>query len=202
MPLRAWLRIFLTALALAATVSATADEPAGPTASATVVHFHAALIKVMKTPGFEARVSLLAPVVETDFDLSTIGRIAIGRPWRSLDNAEQQAITRLLHELVTTTYAARFGDYDGHAFNTLTNSPIADNREQVRTELITRSETVALDYMLIANDNSWKIYDVLANGVSDLALKRSNYASLIADGGIERVLEDIREGIARNRQPD
>ncbi|MDA0978970.1 MAG: ABC transporter substrate-binding protein, partial [Proteobacteria bacterium] len=158
--------------------------------------------QVMKTPGFEARVSLLAPVVETDFDLSTIGRIAIGRPWRSLGDAEQQAMTSLLHELVTTTYASRFGDYDGHAFNTLTSSAIAGNREQVKTELVTRSETVALDYMLIATDHGWKIYDVVANGVSDLALKRSNYASLIADGGVERVLEDIREGIARNRQSD
>jgi len=36
---------------------------------------------------------------------------------------------------------------------------------------------------------------VIANGVSDLSLKRSVYTQAYAEGGLDAVLEEIRKGI-------
>ncbi|MEK9824157.1 MAG: ABC transporter substrate-binding protein, partial [Gammaproteobacteria bacterium] len=69
---------------------------------------------------------------------------------------------------------------------------------RVRTTLQTKTESVDLDYQLQLKNGEWRIYDVIANGVSDLSLKRSNYASLFATGGLETVQREIRDNIRRN----
>jgi phospholipid transport system substrate-binding protein len=55
---------------------------------------------------------------------------------------------------------------------------------------------VKLDYRLRAADGDWKIVDVYLNGtVSELALRRSEYSSLIKREGLEALLAALDEHI-------
>jgi phospholipid transport system substrate-binding protein len=57
-------------------------------------------------------------------------------------------------------------------------------------------ENVKLDYRLRAADGGWKIVDVYLNGtVSELALRRSEYSSLIKRKGLEALLAALDERI-------
>lgn len=160
--------------------------------------FHTALITAMQTETYEARVALLSPAINQYFELSTVARISLGRNWQRLSPEQQAAHQALLTELVTTTYASRFDRYDGQMFAVKASEPIGRQRMRIRSTLQTRTESVDLDYQLQLKNGEWRIYDVIANGVSDLSLKRSNYASLFAAGGLETVQREIRDNIRRN----
>jgi len=169
------------------------------TAEDVIEVFHEALLSAMMADSFNERLNIVSPVITNSFSIQTISRISLGRNWRSLSADQQQSYRALMNELVSTTYAARFNNYDDHRFSINVTEPIAKNRTRVRSELRTKTETVNLDYQLQATEDGWRIYDIVANGVSDLSLKRSSYAALFADGGLAAVESDIKASITGNR---
>jgi phospholipid transport system substrate-binding protein len=49
-----------------------------------------------------------------------------------------------------------------------------------------------LEYLLEREaDGTWRIINIVADGVSDLALKRAEYQRLFASGGIEGLLAEL-----------
>ncbi len=161
--------------------------------------FHAGLIDMMKSSNYEQRLELLRPVVKQTFDTSTVARIALGRQWRKLPDIVQQQLTELMAEVIISSYASRFPIYTRQHFEIRSEQAVSDNRAIVRTNLLTGDDTVDLDYQLIESEDQWKIFDVVANGVSDLSLKRATYAETFKASGIEGVIEEIQQTIQANR---
>ena len=162
--------------------------------------FHEMLISAMKTKTDEERKFIVNDAIINHFQTHTIARIYLGRNWRSLKRDEQESYMNLMEELISTTYASRFNKFDGQEFEVVSSSPISKTRTRVNSILTTKSEIVNLDYQLQLSDESWLIYDIVANGVSDLSLKRSNYAALFAKGGLVAVTDDILTSIKKNRE--
>lgn len=191
----------LTTLSLPATaVPPESGTQSGAEPAATVEAFHKVLLAALKQPAKQDRESTITPAVRQYFNLTTISRISLGRYWRSLETSDQAELEARLGELVSTTYAARFDRWNDQVFETLESVPLPKNRVRVKTRLFTPDETVNLDYQLQLKDNRWQIYDIVANGVSDLALKRAHFGSLFADGGLASVLQDINNSIEDNRR--
>ena len=163
-----------------------------------VTAFHQALTTAMKSGSYQNRLSVVEPAVTSHFQIHTIARISLGRHWRSLNAEDQAGFLLLLKDLVTSTYASRFKEDSGQVFSIRATEPIATNRKRVKSILETSTEIVTLDYQLQQEDGTWRIYDIVANGVSDLSLKRSNYSAMFKKGGLESVRQDILSSIAAN----
>lgn len=163
-----------------------------------VTAFHAALTTAMKSNSYEQRLSIVEPAVSDHFQIHTIARISLGRHWRSLSTEDQAGFQALLDDLVSSTYASRFKEDNGQVFSITATEPIATNRVRVKSILETSTETVTLDYQLQQENGAWRIYDIVANGVSDLSLKRSNYSAMFKKGGLEPVRQEILSNIAAN----
>lgn len=188
-----WLILAGAGLAFPAPSLADAD------AEALVNTFHASLTRAMQSASFESRLEIMNSAVDRGFDLPTISRISLGRNWRALTPDQQAEYSSLMGEFIKTTYASRFDNWSGQVFETVSSEPIGKNRLRVKTILTTTDEVVNLDYQLINRAGSWHIYDVVANGVSDLSLKRANYAAIYKADGLAAVEADIRSEIAENR---
>ena len=165
-----------------------------------VASFHQALIAAMQSKADEKRRSIVDDAIKNHFQIHTIARISLGRNWRTLKRHEQEKYMTLMEELISTTYASRFNKFDNQTFTVVSSTPIATNRTRVNSVLTTKSEIVNLDYQLQFSDERWRVYDIVANGVSDLSLKRSNYAALFTEGGLEAVRADIRVSISKSRE--
>ena len=165
-----------------------------------VESFHKALISAMQAATDETRRAIVDEAINSYFQVHTIARISLGRNWRTLQSDKQSDYMTLMEELISTTYASRFDKFDNQTFIVMSSSPSASNRARVKSILNTKSEVVNLDYQLQFSEESWRIYDIVANGVSDLSLKRSNYAALYADGGLDAVTADIRTSIKKNQE--
>ena len=183
----------ISILLMISTISTASPEQA-------VDSFHLALVNAMQADSAVTRKTIIDKAIDKYFNVQTIARISLGRNWRTLDSEKQSAYIALMTELISSSYTSRFNDYDGQTFVIVESSSIASNRTRVKSVLNTNSEVVNLDYQLLTRDDTWRIYDIVANGVSDLSLKRSNYAALFASGGLEAVIADIRESINKNQE--
>ena len=198
--MRPLLLVFWLGLALVSTASAgsTAGETAGAgsvdaeAVNARVDGFHALLIEVMQTARYPDRVDALYPAVPGFFDIGTVSRITLGRTWRQLDDARKREFRGLLETLIAATYADRFDSYGGQRFERL-DSIAARRGWVVKTQLVkANGERVNLDYYF----NASSVFNVVADGVSDLSLRRADYNSIIKQQGYDALIRDIKESIA------
>lgn len=70
-------------------------------------------------------------------------------------------------------------------------------RVRVRTRLVRPGdEAVQLDYVLQEEAGRWRIVNVVANGVSDLSLKRADYGSIMKKQGFDLLVEKLEAQVA------
>jgi len=168
----------------------------------TVAGLEAALIACMKAGSdvsFNERFRLLEPVVLRVLDVSGMARFMFGARWRDFDEASRMRFVDAFAELSVATYAARFVDYSGQSFEGVEHE-IDGARATVRRRL-TRPEAgpIPFEYLLRQTDDGWRVVNVMADGISELALRRSRYTRLYEQGGMDAVVEDVREQVDEMR---
>ena len=190
-------RLLFGCLALLAVPAAIAETRAPRTV---VEEFHAALIATMNEAaelGFAGRYDRLLPVLDASFDFPAIAKVVIGRHWQDLDAAQRAEFIRTFTELSVATYATNFAAFAGERFVTVGDEK-ADGRVVVRTELVQADgDEVGLNYLLHQRDGEWRIVNVIAQGVSDLALKRVEYTAVIKAEGIESLIRRLAEKVVQ-----
>jgi phospholipid transport system substrate-binding protein len=195
---RALLAACFTALGLAASARAE-TAPASPPVQV-VEKLHGALLEVMKDAddlGYQGRYGRLAPVLKETYDTAFMAEKSVGRHWKQASAEDQAKLVETFSRFMIANYAGRFDGYSGERFEVVGEEPSAQETVLVRTRLVQpEGEVVQLNYRLRSANGSWKIIDVYLNGtVSELALRRSEYASLIKREGWNAVIAALDQRI-------
>jgi phospholipid transport system substrate-binding protein len=196
----------LAALLVLCTAGASAGRAAEATPTEIVERLNGALIEVMQGAGalgFQGRYDRLAPVLSAAYDFPVMARISAGRHWRGLDAATRERYVAAFGKVSIATYAARFDGYGGERFEVLGEEPGRRKTIVVRNRLVKNDgETVAIDYLLKVSPGdstgNWRVIDVYLDGkYSELALKRSEYGSVIKNDGIQALIRRLDEKAAQ-----
>jgi phospholipid transport system substrate-binding protein len=188
----------LVPLAAALAASSVAEES---TARATIERLDAVYLDVMKNAvklGYTGRFAKLEPVLGRSFDFSAMARLSVGGRWKALEPEQQQKFVATFARLSVATYAGRFTGYAGESFEILGEEPSAQATVLVRTRVVVPGdEPVQLDYRLRQGPDGWRIIDVFLNGtVSELALRRSEYAAVLDRDGFDALIAALEEKIS------
>ena len=137
-----------------------------------------------------------------NFAVPAIGQFVLGRYWRTASPEERTEYLRLFEDLIVVTYVDRFSRYSGERLRV--NNAVADEESgdvMVYSE-ITRpaGAPVQVGWRVRRVPPSFKIVDVVVEGVSMGQTQRSDFASVIRNNGgtISALLEEMRR---RVRQP-
>jgi phospholipid transport system substrate-binding protein len=203
-------QIVVTTIALVAVVSAldamtqpypdteraslAADAAATDAARMVVTSLHHALIvSAARDADKNVRYLEILPVVAATHDLAYIAELTIRRQWRTLDDASKQEFVAAFERLSVMTYVTRFGSVGPDTFRIDSSEFVDNGRVEVKAAIVRQSDPdVSLDYVLQAKDGEWRIVNILAGGVSDLALKRAQYQRVFRDGGsMDALIDEI-----------
>jgi phospholipid transport system substrate-binding protein len=104
----------------------------------------------------------------------------------------------LIGQLAAATYAARMADFSGEKFETLGTEPASQDTILVHTRIVdAKGASIPLDYRLRNTDSGPRIVDVFYDGtVSELAMRRSEYSSLLKRGGTPALEDALEKKIA------
>jgi len=168
-------------------------------ATGIVERFHSTLLAVMKDGekiGYQGRYGRLEPVIKSSFDMPFISRTVLGKYWESLNNEQRSRFVEAFTRLSTATYAANFDSYSGEHFKMIPEKETDGGRILVQSTLIkSDGGQVQLDYLLHRTGNQWRIVNIIAEGVSDLALKRADYSAFMKSKGFEALLKKLNEKV-------
>ncbi|RLA25965.1 MAG: hopanoid biosynthesis protein HpnM [Gammaproteobacteria bacterium] len=174
-------------------VSAEVDETEA--ASQVVKGFQAELLKVMQEGdklSFEQRFEQLKPVVLKSHDLAKITRIVVSKEWKKLTKEQKRELIRKFSTLSIASYAHYFDSYSGQSFTVESAKQLSPVQIYVRTLLVLPDDKdVTMDYLLKKSNDKWRIINIITNGVSDLALKRSEYVAVLQKSGFDVLLAEL-----------
>jgi phospholipid transport system substrate-binding protein len=190
------LAIALLVLTLSLPAAAIGTDPA---AAQVVEKLHAELLEVMKKAkalGYKGRYQRLAPLVISSYDFPFISKLVVGRYWSEFSPEQKEQFVNTFTKLSIATYANQFAGYGGEHFQTISAEESTRGRLLIKTVLIkSNGEEVELDYMLHQKERQWQIINVIAQGVSDLSLKRAQYTSYLKKNGFDGLLQKINDKI-------
>ena len=64
----------------------------------------------------------------------------------------------------------------------------------VKTDLVVDKEEVSVNYLLLFDNNKWRIFDVLlAGSISEIATKKSEFSIFIRDGKITPLINALKK---------
>jgi phospholipid transport system substrate-binding protein len=155
-------------------------------------------MKQADTLGYQGRHERLAPLLKDVFDLPFMVEKSVGRHWKTVSEQDRQRLLETFVQFTIANYAGRFDGYSGQHFETMREEASLRDTIVVHSQLVDPGDDpVQLNYRLRLVDGSWRIIDVYLNGtVSELALRRSEYSSLIKREGLEALITALDDKIA------
>ncbi len=188
--LYSWLFLLLASSIAFADVSKTDHS-----ARVVVANFQAELLDSMKKEkslDFDARYKKLSEPVINSHDLTKITRIVVGKEWKTFTDQQKKALVEIFARLSIASYAHNFKGFSGEEFKFDSEETTPRGGVIVHTLLkIPDEKDVKLDYQMKKQGDDWRIINIIANGVSDLALKRSEYTSILKREGFDALLAKI-----------
>lgn len=136
-------------------------------------------------------------------DSDAVARRVLAKHWKSSSPEQQQRFTSEFQSYLVRFYAKAFANYDGEKIN-LVGTPELDERGNatVKTEILRKNgQPIPVAYRMAPAGDSWKMYDVVIEGISLVQSKKDEFGPLITGKGIDKVIADLASVNASAAQP-
>jgi len=132
------------------------------------------------------------------FDVEGIGRAVLGRNWTKATEAQRQDYMDVFPHYVAKLYSIQFSDYSGETFVVNGSKPGAGGDTIVNAQIDRPGgEPIKVDFVLKQGGPGPKIKDVKVEGVSLLVTKRSEFDSVVAQKGIDGLIQALRQHVGQ-----
>lgn len=144
-------------------------------------------------------------ILRANFDISAIGRFAMGTYWKDASEAQRREYMDLFEDMIVQTYTTRFEDYSGQQLKVEGSIPSGDRDFIVSSQVLQQDgPPVNLEWRVRNKDGGLRIVDVVVEGVSMSVTQRSDFSAVIqrGGGGIEALLSSLRDRRKAAASPD
>ncbi len=186
----------LLALALGASLAAARPSAAADGPTAVVERTTSGVIAILtdaKLSTDEKR-KRVEDVVLASVDFETLSKLVIARNWSKFSEAQRSEFMTLFKNHLSMTYGRNVDTYKNEKV-TITGSRDENGGDTtVKTKILRGGPgDILVDYRMRQTAGTWKIIDVIIEGVSLVSNFRSQFQDVVASGGPERLLSLLRD---------
>lgn len=156
------------------------------------------VLEVIKTDKTEREKLAALEVIFADaVDIPYVGKFVLGRHWRSASAAQRTAYLAAYQPFVIKNYAGKLTRYSGQNY-TLENARATGDDYTVTMEILDPGNpSVFVDYRLREHAGSYKVVDIVVEGVSLVATQRSEFNSIVTRKGIDYLIGALEKQVNR-----
>ena len=151
----------------------------------------------------EANPELLREIMEQELlpyvDYKFSAYKVLGKHFKSVPKEKLREFVQVFREYLITTYAVAMGYYDDQ---TVEFEPSSDfsGKKSVTVRAVVKEQgrpdiKIAFKVRKNKKTNQWKAYDMVAEGISVLSSKQSEFESILRQDGIETVINLMKSKI-------
>ena len=148
------------------------------------------------------RLSKISELLSEGFDMPWIARFVLGRNWRNASQNEREDYSSLFKAILEHSYSRQFTDYSGQKILILGHKLGRQNYIFVRSRIFDPERSnidIDVNWRLVPAGNSFKIVDIVIEGVSMAVTQRNEYASVLQRNGnsIAALINAMRKSLAK-----
>jgi phospholipid transport system substrate-binding protein len=137
---------------------------------------------------------LVSNTILPHFDFNKMTQSAMGKYWGRASETQKASITQQFQQLLVRTYGVALLNYSGQEIVYLPLRTTDDANlvtVQTRVKEANGGPEIPVDYRLEFNDNAWKVYDVVIDGISLVSNYRTSFSGEIRRAGIDGLIEQL-----------
>ena len=157
------------------------------------------ILKMLGDPAFKAQskdqqIATLGDEIDNVFDFKELSRRTLGKSWKKMSVDQQTEFVKLFKELLQGVYADRLLAYSDQKVIFDKELMLKKGRAEVQSYLQTSDgNKIPLFYRLTDKSGSWKVYDIVIEGVSMVKNYRTQFKEILSNGSPDKLLEILRE---------
>jgi phospholipid transport system substrate-binding protein len=137
-------------------------------------------------------------VVLQRVDFETLSKLVLARNWTRFTDPQRGEFMTLFKNHLSMTYGRNVESYKNEKVQITGSRQETGGDATVKTKIVRGGgNDILVDYRLRQRDGTWKIIDVVIEGVSLVSSFRSQFQDVVASGGPERLLALLREKNAK-----
>ncbi len=146
-----------------------------------------------KSAPLAQRQDKLRQIVAQTFDFTEMAKSALGYHWKELTPAQQQEFTNAFIAFIEDSYLSKINDYRGQVVNFLRVSNEGPQAAQVATDIVQpKGDPIHVNYRLVQEGSTWKIYDVTVDSISIIANYRNQFNRVMNSKGYDTLIADLK----------
>ena len=160
--------------------------------------------KVLKTlgdPAFKAKskdekIATIGKEIDHIFDFEELSKRTLGRDWKKMSAEQQTEFVKLFKQLLQGVYADRLLAYSDQKVLFEKETMLKKGSAEVQSYLQTSDgKKIPLFYRLTDKSGSWKVYDVIIEGVSMVKNYRTQFRDILAKDSPDKLIEILRDKV-------
>lgn len=137
--------------------------------------------------------SLVETKILPHFDFERMTKLAVARNWNNATPTQQERLVDEFRALLVRTYAASLSSVAEYKIDFKPLRMAAGDTEVMINSEVSKpgAPAITIDYRMEKQDESWKVYDVLVDGVSLVTVYRNSFNSEVRKGGIDGLIQTL-----------
>ena len=137
-------------------------------------------------------------ILKQIFDFQEFTRLALGRNWYTFTPPQQREFTEYFSEFVNIYYLTRLQDrYNNEEIIFIKQNLMSSTRAVVHVKVLWRNQEVPVDIKMLRRENTWRVYDIVALGISAVRFYRGQFQELLRNESPEQVIERLKAKIQK-----
>ena len=134
------------------------------------------------------------------FNFVRMTQLAVGRNWRDANDVQKKSLIDEFRTLLVRTYSTSLTQFRNQTIDVKPLKVAAAETEVVVKTQVNQpgGQAIPIDYSMEKSGDTWKVYDVLIDGVSLVTNYRSSFNTEIQKSGIDGLIKSLTERNAKN----
>lgn len=129
------------------------------------------------------------------FDFIELAKRTLGREWNSLNREQREEFVTLYRAILEKAYMDRILAYSDEKVVFDREIILADDKAEVQSHILTASADIPIFYRVIRIEGTWRVYDVIIEGVSLIKNYRTQFREILLTKSPDGLLAILREKV-------
>ena len=141
----------------------------------------------------EAKREFIVKTINDAFDFPLMSMISLKPEFRKmLTGKNREQYTDLYVKQLQNSYLDKLELYSNEKIE-FEKAYTEGNKVVIPTKVLSGAEAISMDYKMYNKKGSWKIYDVVIEGISIVQTYRSQYSEILEKGSVDDLIAKMRE---------
>ncbi|HOE18345.1 MAG TPA: ABC transporter substrate-binding protein [Syntrophorhabdaceae bacterium] len=161
------------------------------------------VIDVMRDPklkgeaGKKVKEQKIINAAEKLFDFVELSKRTLGLNWNKLTPEQRKEFVELYKTILKDAYIDKLTSYTDEKINYTKEVPLSENIVEVQSIVTTKKADVPINYRVIKKDGSWKVFDVIVEGVSLISNYRTQFREILGNNPPETLIDTLRKKVGK-----